>query len=109
MGQTCAAACQQKNLSFDEINIEEDIEQDQNVPTEPEDKKSQKAPSKNPSKKPNEVEEKAKGESRKEISVMTSKINQSRSYLKFGAAGVKLDKMPDYSNELVRSKKEQLG
>ncbi len=33
---------------------------------------------------------------------MTSKFNQTKSYLKFGPHGVKLSKMPDYSNTIVK-------
>lgn len=40
---------------------------------------------------------------------MTSKFNQTRVYQRFGNNAVKLDKMPDYSNELIREKKIQFG
>lgn len=40
---------------------------------------------------------------------MTSKFNQTRVYQRFGNNAVKLDKMPDYSNELVKEKKQQFG
>jgi hypothetical protein len=40
---------------------------------------------------------------------MTSKFNQTKSYQKFGACGVKLDNMPDFSNDLVKEKKNQFG
>ena len=40
---------------------------------------------------------------------MTSKFNQTRIYQRFGTNAKKLDKMPDYSNELIREKKEKYG
>lgn len=58
---------------------------------------------------PKECEEAKKDEKKKEISVLTSKFNQTRAYQKFGASGVKLESMPDYSNEQVREKKSQYG
>lgn len=45
-----------------------------------------------------DMEESKKGEKKKEISVLTSKFNQTRIYQRFGNNAVKLEKMPDYSN-----------
>jgi hypothetical protein len=52
-----------------------------------------------------ECDETNKEEKKKEVSVLTSKLNQTRNYQKFGATGSKLEKMPDFSNDLVRQKK----
>lgn len=56
-----------------------------------------------------ECEENKKEDKKKEVSIMTSKFNQTRNYQKFGATGVKLEKMPDYSNEIVLKKKNEFG
>ena len=40
---------------------------------------------------------------------MTSKLNKSKDYLKLDKGGVKLDKMPDYSNEVTKKKADELG
>lgn len=103
MGETCSA-CQAKNVSIEEIQaIEED-----NKPAAP----TQKAPSQKPDTSVKEAppsnkecEESKRGEKRKEVSVLTSKINQTRAYQKMGSFAVKLESMPDYSNEIVRQKK----
>lgn len=53
-----------------------------------------------------EIEESRKGEKKKEISVMTSKFNQTRVYQRFGSSANKLESMPDYSNSLIKEKQE---
>jgi len=58
-----------------------------------------------PENKQPDMEESKRGEKKKEISVLTSKFNQTRAYQKFTNQAVKLDGMPDWSNELIREKK----
>jgi hypothetical protein len=36
-------------------------------------------------------------------------MNKSKDYLKLDKSGVKLDKMPDYSNEITKKKVDELG
>lgn len=55
------------------------------------------------------MEESKRGEKKKEISVLTSKFNQTRAYQKFTTQAIKLDGMPDWSNELIREKKAKFG
>ena len=47
---------------------------------------------------PKDIEESKKGEKKKEISVLTSKFNQTKVYQRFGNNAIRLEKMPDYSN-----------
>lgn len=41
--------------------------------------------------------------------MLTSKLNQTRAYQKFTAQAVRLEVMPDHSNDLIRKKKEEYG
>jgi len=40
---------------------------------------------------------------------MSSKFNGSKSYMKFSNDAVKLDSMPDYSNDMIKKVKMQHG
>lgn len=103
MGETCSA-CHNKEISLEEIQINDE---DNKPQTSNPDNKSKSHKSKQPSlpvdqvvqkEQSKELEESKKGERKKEISVMTSKFNQTRVYQRFGNNASKLDQMPDYSN-----------
>ena len=40
---------------------------------------------------------------------MTSKLQKNKAYHKLNKGGVKLEEMPDYSNEISRKKRDELG
>lgn len=86
------------------------MEEEHPVLTTPSQKDTRSAkPSSSQPIQPRDIEESKRGEKRKEISVLTSKFNQARTYQKFSSSAVKLDKMPDYANELIRQKKAEFG
>lgn len=86
MGDTCSA-CNSATTN-DEIKIHVDDKKDKVLSELNQDESSNKK---------NECEESKKTEKKKEVSVLTSKLNKSKDYLKLDRGGVKLDAMPDYS------------
>ena len=40
---------------------------------------------------------------------MTSKLQKNKSYHKLNKGGVSLEEMPDYSNDVSKKKREELG
>ena len=108
MGESCST-CQNKALALDEIGVEED-HKDEAKGEKVEGARRSLAPGSHPNPMASrEVEEARQEERKKEVSVLTSKVNQTRSYQRFGISGVKLEKMPDYSNEVVKEKRKQFG
>ena len=99
MGDTCSA-CDAKAANNDEITVGD-------VHSKKSEKKSERVVQIQEQQiDRKEYQEENKEDKKNEISILTSKFNQNKSYQKFDHNGVKLESMPDFSTAVTKKRRE---